>query len=78
MSETVRKINEFFRNALRKDVDEIRIESMLSERQLDVFDRFYVRKQDINFIADTLNVCPQVIKNELKSIRKKIIRIIDR
>ena len=77
MSATVQKINEFFRNTIKKDVDDIKIQLLLSDRQLDVFDRFYIRKQDINFIADTLNVCPQVINNELKAIRKKLIKLID-
>lgn len=77
MSATVQKINEFFRNAIKKDVDDIKIQLLLSDRQLDIFDRFYIRKQDIDFIADTLNVCPQVINNELKTIRKKLIKLID-
>lgn len=77
MSETVQKINEFFRNAIKKDIDDVKIQLLLSDRQLDIFDRFYIRKQDINFIADTLNVCPQVINNELKAIRKKLIKLID-
>lgn len=77
MSATVQKINEFFRNAIKKDVDELKIQLLLSDRQLEVFDRFYIRKQDINFIADTLNVCSQVINNELKAIRKKLIKLID-
>ena len=77
MSATVQKINEFFRNAIKKDVDELKIQLLLSDRQLEVFDRFYIRKRDINFIADSLNVCSQVINNELKAIRKKLIKLID-
>lgn len=77
MSATVQKINEFFRNAIKKDVDELKIQLLLSDRQLEIFDRFYIRKQDINFIADSLNVCSQVINNELKAIRKKLIKLID-
>ena len=77
MSATVQKINEFFRNAIKKDVDELKIQLLLSDRQLEIFDRFYIRKQDINFIVDTLNVCSQVINNELKAIRKKLIKLID-
>ena len=76
MSEVVRQINKFFKEALKKEVDEIKIQLSLSERQLDIFERFYIKKQDINFIADTNNVCPQVINNELKAIRKKLIKLI--
>lgn len=78
MSETVKAINSFFKEALKKDIDGVRIDLLLSERQDKVFEMFYIKKQDINFIADTLNVCPQVINNELKSIRKKLIKIIDK
>lgn len=77
MSETVRAINRFFKEAVRKEVDEVRISSLLSERQDKIFDMFYIKKLDINFIADTLNVCPQVINNELKAVRRKMIKIID-
>lgn len=76
MSTTVQKINTFFREALKQEIDNVKIQLALSERQLDIFDRFYVQKQDINFIADTLCVCPQVINNELKNIRRKLARLI--
>lgn len=77
MSKIVTTINNFFRNALRKDVDDIKGKILLSERQDKIFDMFYIKKQNINFIADTLNVCPMVINNELKAIRQKIIKVID-
>lgn len=77
MSATTRRINDFFRKALRKDVDRIKSEIILSDRQKLIFDMFYVKKQNIDFIADSLCVCRMVINNELKIIRDKIARILD-
>lgn len=76
MSTTVQKINRFFKTALKTEVEEVKIQMSLSDRQLDIFERFYIKKQDINFIADTLCVCPQVINKELRNIRMKLIRLI--
>ena len=72
-----RKINEFFRKAVKKDVDKIKSEIILSERQQQIFEMFYIKKQSIDFIADTLCVCRMVVNNELKIIREKIAKIIE-
>ena len=76
MSMTVKKINNYFKTALKNDVDKVKEDLILSDRQQVIFDMFYIKKQNINFIADSLNVCPMVISNELKDIRLKIIKVI--
>ena len=76
MSETVREINEFFRTALKRDVDDLKDKLSLSERQDRIFCMYYIKRNDINFIGDSLGVCPQVVGKELRNIRKKIIRLI--
>lgn len=76
MSKDIKRINRFFRTALRDDVDSIRGSIALSERQKRIFDMFYVRKNDIGFIADSLNVCVSVVNDELRLIRGKILRVI--
>ena len=76
MSKETIKINTFFRDALKSDIESVRNSIALSERQESVFNMFYVRKNDIGFIADSLNVCVSVINEELKRIRKKIIRVL--
>lgn len=48
----------------------------MSERQERIFDMFYVKKNDIGFIADSLNVCVSVVNDELRLIRGKILRVI--
>lgn len=77
MSQTIKKINEFFKNAISSDIQKINDNIVLSDRQELIFKMKYVQKKDINFIADMLNVCPMVVNTELKTIRKKIIRILE-
>lgn len=77
MSQTIRKINNFFNNAISSDIEKINKNIILSERQEFIFKMKYLQKKDINFIADSLNVCPMVVNNELKIIRKKIARILE-
>ena len=77
MSKIIKKINDFFRNAIKKDVDKINNELVLSERQQKIFEMFYIKKQNIDFIADSLCVCKMVVNNELKIIRDKIARILE-
>lgn len=77
MSQTIRKINNFFNNAISSDIEKINKNIVLSERQEIIFRMKYLQKKDINFIADSLNVCLMVVNNELKIIRKKIARILE-
>ena len=77
MSAIIKRINNFFRKAVKKDVDKIKSEIILSERQQQIFEMFYIKKQNIDFIADSLCVCKMVVNNELKIIREKIAKIVD-
>ena len=77
MSKIIKKINDIFRNAIKKDVDKINNELVLSERQQKIFEMFYIKKQNIDFIADSLCVCKMVVNNELKIIRDKIAKILE-
>lgn len=76
MSQSVRQINDFFKTAVKSDLDNVSEELLLSDRQEQIFRMFYIRRLDINFIADTLGVCPLVISNELKTIRKKLVKVL--
>lgn len=76
MSETVRKINKWFENANRYDVNILLDKIVLSERQTRIFEMFYLKRQNIGFIADTLGFSERVIKEELEKIRDKIERAI--
>lgn len=76
MSEITRRINSFFKTALKHEVESIESKIILSERQESIFRMYYIRKYSIVKISDQLCVCPMVINNELKIIRSKIARII--
>ena len=73
----IKRINDFFRKAVKKDVEQITSNIVLSERQKIIFDMFYIKRQNIDFIADYLCVCKMVINNELKIIRGKIAKILE-
>ncbi len=74
MSTTSKTVNSFFRDAVRKDVDGLSKDLLLSERQEKIYEMFYLRKHDISFIADTVGCCPRVVQKELRTIRSKIVK----
>ncbi len=76
MLEAVRKVNSYFKNATRPEVDNLLSQIILSERQADIFDMYYIKKKDVGFIADSLGVCNLVVNIELKRIREKILKVI--
>ena len=76
MSRLVKDINEYFRNALKIEIDNMAEQLALSDKQYEIFYRYYVRKQNIDFIADELFKSPESISKELKHIRKKIARFL--
>ncbi len=76
MSMTVRKINEWFRTATRADVNELLEKVVFSDRQTRIFEMFYLKRQNVGFIADTLGFSERVICEELNVIRDKIQRAI--
>lgn len=76
MSQLVKTINEYFRNALKIDIDHMAEQLALSDYQYDIFYRYYVRKQNIDFIADTVGNSSDGISKDLKRIRKKIVRFL--
>ena len=76
MKTTVKKINLYFKTATRADVNDLLSKIVLTTRQTRVFELFYIKGMDINFIADNLYVSPTVVSQELNTIRCKISAII--
>lgn len=74
--QTVKRINQWFRNATRADVNDLLGKIILSERQTRIFEMFYIKRQNIGFIADTLGFSERVICEELFTIRDKISAVI--
>lgn len=69
---SIKQINQWFRTATRYDVNNLLTKIILSERQTKVFEMFYLKRQNIGFIADTLGFSERVISEELYTIRNKI------
>lgn len=76
MSTITKMINQFFKFAIKEDVEKVKQNIVLSERQWKIFTMFYLEKHDIDFIADSLGVCSMVVNNELKIIRTKLMKIL--
>ena len=76
MSQLVKGVNDFTKTAVKGDLDRIKDDLLLSDRQEKIFHMYYIRRLDINFIADELGVCSLVISNELKIIRKKMGKVL--
>ena len=76
MYSIIRTINAYFKIATRADVNELLSKIILSERQTRIFEMFYIKRQNIGFIADTLGFSERVISEELDLIRRKISTVI--
>lgn len=72
MSAQTKAVNGFFRKANRQDIDRLLGSVLFSDRQEQIFNMFYLRKKDVNYIADYLNYSPDTINKELKKIREKL------
>lgn len=68
----VQTINAYFKIATRADVNNLLSKIILSERQQRIFEMFYIKRQNIGFIADTLGFSERVISEELDLIRRNI------
>lgn len=75
MSQVV-KVNSFFKSAIKTDVEVIKSKIILSERQEFIFEHYYIKRQSVNFIADSLFISPEVVSRELQIIRQKICKIL--
>ena len=76
MSTKSKTVNIFFKTAIRSDVDKIKEEIILSDRQDKIFTMYYIQRKDRNFIADSLYISATVVDRELRQIRDKILRIL--
>ena len=77
MSETSKRVNRFFKTAIKKEVELILNELLLTERQEHIFKSFYVRQKTLVKIADEEACSTDVVSKELDIIRQKIIKILD-
>ena len=73
MSDMSKAVNCFFRTAVRRDVEGLEDELLLSKRQRVIYHMFYMERLDINLIADTVFLSPRAVQKELRLIRRKIV-----
>ena len=76
MSKDSIKVNAYFKAAVKRDVDFIKDNIILTDRQSQIFERYYLKKQNIDFIADSLYSSRSAVCNELKIIRDRIVKLI--
>ena len=76
MSELSRKINQLLKFATRDEIKQIKDKIYISEHLEDVFDMFYIKKYDINFIAYTTGYSRGKIEADLRLLRSKISKLL--
>ena len=76
MYSTVTKTNAFFRDASRPQVDELMKNLVLTERQAEIFELYYIKRHDRGFVADKLFVSQSTVSAELRSIRLKLVKFL--
>lgn len=76
MNQTVIRINAYFKTATRADINDLLSKLVLTDRQTRIFEMFYLKRQTIGFIADTLYISQRVVCEELNTIREKIKKAI--
>lgn len=76
MSDIVKRVYLYFRTASKKEVDYIRDNCIFTDRQKQIFEMYYIRRQNVGYISDIINVSQIVVNVELKLIREKIIKLI--
>lgn len=72
MSDLVLRINKFFRVATKNEVNSVIDQLVLTDRQMKILTMFYLQKRSIDYIADEIGFCSNVVDRELQTIRKKI------
>lgn len=75
MSKIVKLVNKFFKDATRTEIETVKSEIILSDRQAIIFQMFYEKRKDVNYIADTIGCCAMVVNIELKRIRSKLMKV---
>jgi DNA-directed RNA polymerase specialized sigma24 family protein len=76
MSELTKKINQFFRLATRKEVQEIKDKIYISEHLEQVFNMYYIERKSIGYIADITGYDISKINRDLRLLREKINKLL--
>ena len=76
MSELTKKINQFFKLATRKEVQEVKDKIYISDHLEEVFNMYYIQHKSISYIADTTGYSVRQINDDLRLVREKINKVI--
>ena len=76
MSELTKKINNFFRLATRKEVQEVKDKIYISDHLEQVFKLYYIDRKSIGYIADITGYDISKINRDLRLLREKISKIL--
>ncbi len=68
-----RKVNRFFRHAVKRDIEGLEEQLLLTDRQYKIYRLFYLEHKDLNFISDCVYISPSAVEKELRLIREKIV-----
>lgn len=75
MNDKTKRINEFLRLATKQEVQDIKDKIYLTDHQEEVFNMFYLKKKNINYIADMTGYSRDKVCDDLKLIREKINKV---
>jgi predicted DNA-binding protein YlxM (UPF0122 family) len=68
-----KKVNRFFDRAVKRDIEGLEDQLLLTDRQYKIFTLFYLERKDINYISDQVFLSPSSVEKDLRKIRKKIV-----
>lgn len=77
MSTKVRTVNSFFKTAIKPEVDRLKEDIILSDRQEEIFTRYYIRAYSKRVCYEVYILPPYVVNQELKTIREKILKVLN-
>ena len=76
MSELSKRVNNFFNEATKSEVNKLKEELFITEHEMKVFKMRYIEGKDINFIAYETGYSKGKIESDLRKLRKKISKLI--
>lgn len=74
---SVRRINRYFSLMTEPQMRDLREACLLSRRQEAVMELYFIKRQDINFVSDTLGISRRTTEREIARIREKAERVLE-
>lgn len=74
---SVRKTNRYFSLLTELQMKSLREACLLSRRQEAVMELYFIKRQDINFVSDTLGISRRTTEREIARIREKTMNVLE-